>query len=184
VSIAVRQVLPYGTDSLREPSQEVHKISKKIQDLITDLTHTMYASNAVGLAAPQIGTNYRVFVIDTSPPESGMNPIVFINPKIVKKSGGFVAKEGCISFPEVYTEVRRFKKLLVKALDKSGKPFVMEADGGLLASVLQHENDHLDGILFIDHCQNRFDVDTQLKKYDLPPVQEEKLITNDWEQPS
>ncbi len=72
---------------------------------------------------------------------------------------------------------------MVKALDKNGKPFVIEADGGLLASVIQHENDHLDGVLFIDHCQNRFDVDEQLEKYELPPVQEDKLLDgNDWEE--
>ncbi len=181
--MAVKKVLEYGTPSLREPSKEVHKISKKIQELIADLKDTMYAKNAVGLAAPQIGLNYRVFVIDTSRPEEPLNPIVFVNPKIVKKSGGYITREGCISFPEVYTEVRRYQKLMVKALDKNGKPFVIEADGGLLASVIQHENDHLDGVLFIDHCQNRFDVDEQLEKYELPPVQEDKLLDgNDWEE--
>jgi peptide deformylase len=180
--MAVKKVLTYGTPSLRESSKEVHKISKKIKELIADLTDTMYATNAVGLAAPQIGVNYRVFVIDTSRSDEPLNPIVFINPKIVKKSGGFAAKEGCISFPEVYTEVRRYKKLVVKALDKNGKPFVVEADGGLLASVLQHENDHLDGVLFIDHCQNRFDVDDQLQKYKLPPIEEDRLFNgNDWQ---
>ncbi len=181
--MAVKKVLEYGTPSLREPSKEVHKVSRKIQDLVADLLDTMYAKNGVGMAAPQIGSNYRIFVIDTSKNDEPLNPIVFINPKIIKKSGGYITNEGCISFPEVYTKVRRYKKIMVKALDRNGKPFIMEADGGLLASVIQHENDHLDGILFIDHCDNRFEVDDLLKKYNLPPVEADRLFNgDDWEQ--
>jgi peptide deformylase len=181
--MAVKKVLEYGTESLREPSKEVHKISKKIQELVVDLIDTMYAKNAVGMAAPQIGMNYRVFVIDTSKNDEPLNPVVFINPKIIKKSGGFSSNEGCISFPEVYTDVRRYKKVTLKALDKHGKPFIMEADGGLLSSAIQHEYDHLDGILFIDHCINRFEADALLQEHSLPPVDDDRLFDgNDWEQ--
>lgn len=175
--MAVKRVLQYGEESLREPSKEVHKVSKKVQELVQDLLDTMYAKNGVGMAAPQIGVNQRVFVIDVSKNNEPLNPLVFINPKIIKKSGSCVAQEGCISFPEAYTDVKRFANVLVKALDRHGRPFVMEAkDGELLARAIQHEYDHLDGILFIDHCVNRFETDEVLAKHHLPPVDPERLI--------
>lgn len=175
--MAVKRVLQYGEKSLREPSKEVHKVSKKIQELVQDLLETMYAKNGVGLAAPQIGVNLRVFVIDVSKNDEPLNPMVFINPKIIKKTGATVAQEGCISFPEAYTDVKRYANVMVKALDKHGRPFVLEAkDGELLSRAIQHENDHLDGILFIDHCVNRFDADKVLAEHNLPPVDPELLI--------
>ena len=175
--MAVKRVLQYGEESLREPSKEVHKVSKKVQELVQDLLDTMYPKNGVGMAAPQIGVNSRVFVIDVSKNNEPLNPLVFINPKIIKKSGSCVAQEGCISFPEAYTDVKRYANVLVKALDRQGRPFVIEAkDGELLSRAIQHENDHLDGILFIDHCVNRFETDEILAKHKLPPVDPERLI--------
>lgn len=177
VIMSIRKVLHYGEPSLREKSREVHKVSKKINDLITDLFDTMYAQNGVGLAAPQIGENIRVFVIDASTKEEPLDPMVFINPKIIKKSGAVISQEGCLSFPEAYTDVVRYKDVMVKALNRHGKPFVMEAKGGsLLARAVQHENDHLDGILFIDHCVNRFEADEVLKKNNLPALDPDMLI--------
>lgn len=176
--MAVKNIVKYGTKSLREPSKEVHKVSKKISDLVHDLLETMYAKNGVGLAAPQIGVNYRIFVIDTSSNDEPINPIVFINPKIIKKSGAVVSNEGCLSFPEVFTDVRRYKNVTVKALDINGRPFVIEGkDGSLLARAIQHEFDHLDGILFVDHCINRFEADNELKKFNLPQIEPDKLIS-------
>ena len=176
--MAIRKILTYGTPSLRETSKEVHKVSRKITDLVYDLYDTMYANNGVGLAAPQIGVNYRVFVIDVSTGDEPLKPITFINPKIIKKSGAVVSNEGCLSFPEAYTDVRRYKNVLVKALDIHGRPFTLEAtDGCLLARAVQHEFDHLDGILFIDHCINRFETDEVLDKYHLPHVEADKLIS-------
>jgi len=174
--MSVRKIVPYGTASLREPSKEVHKVSSKIKTLIKDMLDTMYVNNGVGLAAPQIGENLRIFVIDVSTNEEPLNPIVFINPKIIKKSGAIKADEGCLSFPSVYTEVKRYQKVMVKALDRNGKPFVLEADGDLLARAIQHEYDHLDGILFIDHATNRFAADEELLKHNLPPVDVDKMI--------
>lgn len=175
--MTIRNILKYGEKSLREPSKEVHKVSKKISELVHDLLETMYAKNGVGLAAPQIGVNYRVFVIDVSSNDEPLQPLVFINPKIIKKSGAIISNEGCLSFPEAYTDVKRYKNVTVKALDINGKPFVMEGkDGTLLARAMQHEFDHLDGILFIDHCVNRFEADNILKKYDLPPVDTDRLV--------
>ena len=175
--MAIRNILRYGTQSLREPSKEVHKVSKKITDLVNDLLETMYAKNGVGLAAPQIGVNYRVFVLDVSTNEEPLNPMVFINPKIIKKSGAIISNEGCLSFPEAYTDVRRYKNITVKALDAHGRPFILEANGGtLLTRCIQHEFDHLNGILFIDHCINRLDTNKELEKFNLPPVEEDKLL--------
>ena len=175
--MAIKRVLKYGEKSLREPSKEVHKVSKKITDLISDLLDTMYAQNGVGLAAPQIGVNYRVFVIDVSTGDQPLNPIVFINPKIIKKSGSVISNEGCLSFPEAFTDVRRYANVMVKAMDRNGRSFILEAkDGSLLARAIQHEFDHLDGVLFIDHSINMFEADEVLKQHNLPPVQVEKLL--------
>lgn len=175
--MAIKKVLRYGEKSLREPSKEVHKVSRKITDLVNDLLDTMYAQNGVGLAAPQIGVNYRVFVIDVSTGKEPLNPIVFINPKIIKKSGAIISNEGCLSFPEAYTDVRRYKNVMVKAQDANGRTFTLEAkDGCLLARAIQHEFDHLDGILFIDHCINRFETENVLKKFNLPELEPERLI--------
>lgn len=175
--MAIRKVLKYGEPSLREPSKEVHKVSRKISDLVRDLLDTLYAQNGVGLAAPQIGENVRVFVIDVATGNEPLNPIVFINPKIIKKSGAIESNEGCLSFPEAYTNVRRYKNVMIKAINEHGKSFVMEAkDGTLLARAIQHEYDHLDGILFIDHCINRFETEAILEKYHLPALETDRLL--------
>jgi len=175
--MAIKKVVKYGTESLRQPSKEVHKVSQKIKNLVQDLIDTMYSQYGVGLAAPQIGENLRVFVIDVSGENEPLNPIVFINPKIIKKSGACLSHEGCLSFPEAYTDVRRYANIMVKALDSNGRSFVMEAkDGTLLARAIQHEFDHLDGVLFIDHAINRFEAEEVLKKNNLPPLQIEKMV--------
>lgn len=176
--MAVKKILKYGEPSLRETSKEVHKVSRKIADLVQDLFDTMYTYNGVGLAAPQIGVNLRVYVIDASTKDNPMKPMVFINPKIIKRSGAIIEDEGCLSFPEAYTPVRRYKNVTVKAQDINGRTFILEAkDGCLLARAIQHEYDHLEGILFIDHCVNRFEADEILKKHNLPPVDENKLLS-------
>ena len=175
--MAIKKIVKYGEITLRQPSKEVHKVSQKIKNLVQDLMDTMYSQNGVGLAAPQIGENVRVFVIDVSTGNEPLNPMVFINPKIIKKSGACISHEGCLSFPEAYTDVRRYDTVMVKALDINGRSFVMEAkDGSLLARAIQHEFDHLDGILFVDHSINRFEAEEVLKKYNLPPLQVEKLL--------
>jgi len=175
--MSIRKVVKYGTPSLREPSKEVHKVSQKIKVLVEDLLDTMYAQNGVGLAAPQIGENVRVFVIDVSTNDQPLNPMVFINPKIIKKSGAVISHEGCLSFPEAFTDVKRYANVMIKALDRNGRSFVLEAkDGTLLARCIQHEFDHLDGILFIDHVINRFDAESELEKNNLPPLQVEKIL--------
>lgn len=175
--MAVRKVVTFGDPVLREKAKDVHKVSRKIQELVTDLLDTMYAKNGVGLAAPQIGESYRVFVIDVSTGDEPLNPIVFINPKIIKKSGAAISHEGCLSFPEAFTEVRRYSDVMVKAMDRKGRSFILEAkEGTLLARCIQHEFDHLDGILFVDHAINRFEAEEELSKNNLPPLEIDKML--------
>ena len=178
--MSILKIIEYGDPILREPCKEVIKVSKKIKTLVADLLDTMYKANGVGLAAPQVGISLRVFVIDVSDPKGPINPLVFINPKIIKKSGAINSYEGCLSFPQAYTNVRRYANVMVKAMDINGRTFVKEAkDGELLARAIQHEFDHLDGKLFIDHCRNRFAANEVLQKYNLPPVEEDRLIEED-----
>ena len=178
--MSILKIIEYGDPILRQPSKEVSKVSKKIKNLVYDMLDTMYAANDVGLAAPQVGESLRIFVIDVSDPSGPINPLVFINPKIIKKSGAINSYEGCLSFPKAYTNVRRYADVMIKALDINGKPFIKEAHNGeLLARAIQHEFDHLDGKLFIDHCRNRFETNDVLKKYNLPSVEADKLIQED-----
>ncbi len=178
--MAVLRIVRYGEDVLRQSTKEVGKISSKIKKLATDMIETMYANNGVGLAAPQVGENYRLFVIDVSEENETPNPLVFVNPKIVKKSAPINSYEGCLSFPGAYTNVRRYANVVVKAKDLKGKPFVLEAeDGSLLAKAIQHETDHLEGILFVDHARNRFETNNELAKHELPSIEDDKLLNED-----
>jgi peptide deformylase len=175
--MAKLNILQYGNKILRTPSKEVQKFSNKIQSLVDDLLDTMYGQNGVGLAAPQIGHNYRIFVIDVAAEDEPKDPIVFINPKIIKKSGAFLSYEGCLSFPESYTNVRRYSDIIVKAKDRKGRFFTVEARKGcLLSRAIQHETDHLDGILFIDHARSRFAADEELAGKGLPPIDPDYLL--------
>ncbi len=174
--MAIIEVLKYGNPVLRQKSKDVSKINKKILELVNNLYDTMYAKNGVGLAAPQIGVNLRVFVIDTAFGNEKPRPITFINPKILKLEHPINSYEGCLSFPDAYTNVRRYKYVKVKALNTKGRPFIIEEEGTLLSKAIQHEYDHLDGKLFIDHCRNRFDTDAVLTGKGLPPVDSEYLL--------
>ncbi len=175
--MAILKILKYGDEKLRQKCKDVSKISKKIRTLAENMVDTMYANNGVGLAAPQVGENLRIFVIDVSMEDEPLNPIVFINPKIIKKSGAIKSNEGCLSFPKAYVDVRRYKNIMVKALDLKGRTFVIEAkDGELLSRAIQHEYDHLEGILFIDHSRNIFDTIEVLKQNNLPSIEQDKIV--------
>lgn len=175
--MAILKIVTYGNESLRQKSKEISKISKKIRILAENMIDTMYKNNGIGLAAPQVGENIRMFVIDVSLDNEPYNPIVFINPKIIKKEGATHEKEGCLSFPNAFIDVRRYSYVKVKALDINGKPFIMEAkDGSLLSRAIQHEYDHLEGILFIDHSRNIFEAIKVLEENNLPTVQKDKML--------
>ncbi|MFH1725613.1 MAG: peptide deformylase [Elusimicrobiota bacterium] len=124
-------------------------IKKDLPKLLKNMWETMYAANGVGLAAPQIGLSLRLSVIDVKP-EGESAPLVLINPEIVSHEGTMLEEEGCLSVPGLYAKVKRYGKVRVRALDENGEPW--ERTGtGLLARAFQHEVDHLDGKLFVDH---------------------------------
>ncbi len=148
--MAVLPILVYPDKRLREKALPVEEITPEIQTLIDDMAETMYAAPGVGLAANQVGVLKRLFVVDCSDEEEPSDLLVFINPQILSKDGEVLWKEGCLSFPGVTEEIQRADRVRVRALDRTGKPFELEAEG-LLAVAIQHETEHLDGELMIDH---------------------------------
>jgi peptide deformylase len=147
--MAIREILKYPDPRLREVAKPVPAVTDEIRQLIEDMAETMYDAPGVGLAATQIGVALRVFVIDIAGEDEPSNLQVFINPEILSSEGTQVYNEGCLSFPGVSEDIKRAERVRVRALDANGQPFELEADG-LLAVAVQHENDHLDGVLMID----------------------------------
>lgn len=177
--MSILKIIKYGEPSLRTETKSIQKITSKIHKLISDMIETMYAYDGVGLAAPQVGKNYKLFIIDVFQDENRKNPIVFINPKIIKKSGEAFCDEGCLSLPDIYAEVKRYSDVTVKAIDQNGKEFILEAkDGSLLSRAIQHENDHLNGFLFIDRVTDIENIQSQLKEYGLPSIDKKYTIKN------
>ncbi len=147
----IRPILQLPDPVLRQVSTPVEKIDAEIKKLIEDMFETMYDAPGVGLAAVQIGVTKRVVTIDATRGEEEKHPMVFINPEIVSASDEKDSKEeGCLSITEFYEEVERPSEVKVRYMDEKGKTHEIEADG-LLARALQHEIDHLNGVLFIDH---------------------------------
>ena len=143
----MREVRYLGDPVLREMCREVETIDDDIRALVDDLLETMYAEDGIGLAAPQIGVPLRVFVYDVR--EDEIAPGVLVNPRIVEATGKQKEIEGCLSIPGLDEVVERSGQVVVEGLDRDGEPVRIEATG-LLSRCLQHENDHLDGVLFID----------------------------------
>lgn len=140
------RILHYGEEPLREVCKPIEKIDDDIRRLVDDMFETMYAANGVGLAGPQIGKNIRLVVIDC-----GEDPIAMINPVILKKSGKENGPEGCLSLPGLSENVTRATKVIAEYTDPNdGEVYEVEAEG-LLARAIQHELDHLEGVVFIDH---------------------------------
>lgn len=136
---------------LRQVSKSIETIDSEVKKLADDMLETMYDAPGIGLAAIQIGVARRMLVLDVSKDGEDKKPLVFINPEIVSSSDArSVYEEGCLSIPDYYAEVERPAVITVKHLDRDGKEQLTEADG-LLATCLQHEIDHLNGVLFIDH---------------------------------
>ncbi len=146
----VLDILVYPDPALKRKSLPVGKLSEDVDRLLDDMAQTMRDANGVGLAAPQVGKNIRVLVIDISLPEENKREFYeLINPKIVSSRGFQTGEEGCLSVPGFFANIRRKEHVRVSALDREGKRFTVDADG-MLSRVLQHEIDHLDGILFFD----------------------------------
>ena len=147
--MALLEIKKYPEKVLKEKTAPVVDINSSIQRLIDDMIETMYAAKGVGLAANQVGVSKRLCVIDISMAVEKTPLIVLINPEIVERKGSVEDEEGCLSIHEYRAKVKRAEEVLVKGLDRKGKPIEI-AGGDLLARALQHEIDHLDGLLFID----------------------------------
>jgi peptide deformylase len=149
--MAVLSILTAPDARLKEPARPVERIDERVLALVDAMLETMYDAPGIGLAAPQVGVGLRVFVADVSAKEEPPSPLVLINPAIVWRSEELVvAEEGCLSLPEHYGEVTRPAEVVMRHRDREGSLREIRA-AGLLARCLQHEQDHLDGILFIDH---------------------------------
>lgn len=155
-------IVQYGDPVLRKVTSRVIKFDKSLRKLVEDMFETMYASEGVGLAAPQIGVSKRVLVLDVDYPSkryideqtkkevASYSPLVLINPVIIQKEGQIVSKEGCLSFPNVYLNIIRYESIVIRYQDLLGKERKMASKSDLLCRCIQHEIDHLDGRLFID----------------------------------
>lgn len=146
--MSVRTIMKAGDKVLKEVAAPVAKIDKRIKQLLDDMAQTMYGADGVGLAAPQVGVSLRVIVVDI-----GDGLIELINPVIIVQEGCEKGNEGCLSVPGLYGEVERFAKVTVEGLDRAGKKLRITGTG-LLSRALQHEIDHLEGVLFIDKAQS------------------------------
>lgn len=176
--MSILKIVNYGDPVLRVPTKEVPKVSSKIQKLVEDMFDTMYAANGVGLAAPQVGESKRIFVLDCTTDDKPMPQMVFINPVIIKKEGAIISWEGCLSFPNVYIDVKRYASVTVRAKDFKGRTFTLTPEPeSLLCRAIQHEMDHLNGILFVDHVIDRFGTDELLKQNNLPPIDPNKILS-------
>ena len=151
ICMALRQILTEPNKTLREKSLSVETVDEDLQKLMNDMLETMYAAPGIGLAAIQVGVPKRVIVLDIAPKDEPRNPMFFVNPEIIKKSdNNSTYEEGCLSVPGQFAEIDRPDKCQIKYLDYHGQPKEIKAEG-MLATCIQHEMDHLEGILFIDY---------------------------------
>lgn len=147
--MAVLEIRKYPDRVLKQKASPVTEFDADLQKLIDDMTDTMYDAPGVGLAAPQVGVSRRLAVIDISTKGAKMPLLVLINPVFLLKEGSIEFEEGCLSLPEYTAKIERAEKVVVRTMDRKGKEIELEAEG-LLAIALQHEIDHLDGLLLID----------------------------------
>ena len=150
----VREIVIWPDPVLKQLAAPVDRVDDDVRRLLDDMAETMYAADGVGLAAPQVGVGQRVIVIDVSPRQPEQKLIHLVNPEIVEAEGKTIYTEGCLSIPGEAEEVERAAKVRVRALDYHGKPFEIAAEGDLLAIALQHEIDHLQGTVFVDHLSS------------------------------
>lgn len=146
--MALLPILRYPDPRLHKKAVPVERVDVAIRKLIADMAETMYEAPGIGLAATQVDVHKRVVIIDVSEDKSKL--LAFINPEILERAGEQVCEEGCLSVPGIYEKVTRSERVKVRALDPQGEPFTLEAEG-LLAVCIQHEIDHLDGKVFVEH---------------------------------
>ena len=160
--MAILDILHYPDERLHKIAQPVVAVDDRIKQLVKDMAETMYEAPGIGLAATQVNVHKRVIVIDISEDRSGL--MALINPEILERDGAQGPEEGCLAVPGIYEKVTRAERGKVRALNEKGESFEFEADD-LLAVCVQHEIDHLDGKLFIDHLSS-LKRDRAIKKYD------------------
>ena len=148
--MAVYKILEIGAEVLREKAREVKAVNSSILKLLDNMVDTLHDAEGVGLAAPQIGVSKRVIVVEV---EEKLYEL--INPVVLEKEGEICSEEGCLSIPDMTGEIMRAEKICVRGLDRKGEPVEVRGDG-LLARALQHELDHLDGVLFVDKATKTF----------------------------
>ena len=149
--MTIRKILTEPDPFLRQKSKPVEKVDDSIRKIMDDMLETMYAAPGIGLAAIQVGVPKRVIVLDIAPKDSPRNPMCFVNPEILKKSeNNSTYEEGCLSVPNQFAEIDRPSECEVEYLDYNNKKKISKLSG-LLATCIQHEMDHLEGILFIDY---------------------------------
>lgn len=151
--MSLLQIVPHPHPALRRKSRELVRIDAELRDIVQQMFQLMYAARGVGLAANQVGLPYRLFVINPEgDPAQKDQELVFINPRITRKKGSDDDEEGCLSLPEIHGTVTRATELIIDAFDLTGRQFEMQLED-FPARIIQHENDHLDGVLFIDRVQ-------------------------------
>jgi len=160
------EILTYPDERLRERSAEITEFGPELEALARDMVETMYEDNGIGLAAPQVDRRIRLIVLDVSGPEQRTALMQLANPRIVEASGEEESEEGCLSVPNIRTNVKRAQRVVIEAQELDGTPRTIEAEG-LLAVCLQHEMDHLDGVLIVDHMSRlkRGMYDKKVKKW-------------------
>ncbi|MFL5343707.1 MAG: peptide deformylase [Hyalangium sp.] len=146
----VREILIWPDPILKQKAKPVAKVDDSIRTLVKDMFETMYAADGVGLAAPQVGILQRVIVLDTTPRQPESKPLAMINPELIALEGELTYTEGCLSIPGEAEDVNRAALVTVKFLDVEGQEQTLKCDG-LLAVAVQHETDHLNGTVFVDH---------------------------------
>jgi peptide deformylase len=169
--MAVLEILQFPHPVLRKRADEIKEIDEQLHRLAQDMTETIYRAPGVGLAAPQIGVPHRLIVVDLSVGEQPDGKIVIVNPEIVCKEGAIRLEEGCLSVPDLRETVTRCKRVVVTGSDLEGRAVEVEGED-LLAVALQHEIDHLDGILFLDHL-SQLKRSRYVAKRKKPPADEE-----------
>ena len=173
--MAIKKILVEPNKLLRQVSQPVDEVNKEIQKLMDDMLETMYSANGIGLAAIQIGVPKNLVVIDLLTKEKKKDPMFFVNPKILKKSSKMTKyEEGCLSIPNLFAEVKRPSECEIEYLDYEGNKKSLKATG-LLATCIQHEIDHLKGILFIDYL-SKLKRDIILKKLSKQNLEQKRLV--------
>jgi peptide deformylase len=175
--MAILDILHFPDPRLRNIAQPVTEVDDAVRQLIDNMFETMYAAPGIGLAATQVNVSQRVVVIDIS--EDKKQPLCLINPELLDLQGVEEMDEGCLSVPGVYETVQRAEKVRVRALDRDGSAFELEADG-LLAVCLQHEIDHLDGKLFVDYLSQlkRTRIRKKLEKTQRTPDAADKTLSS------